>query len=171
MNVSTPAAEPPAAGSGTGEGPTGPSAAWLPSDNPESTATLLHLMSAMLRPALLSTAVVGPLAILVAWVLAGGSGALGALFGTLLVIVSGWFTLALMRWTAAAAPVIVMAAAVMGYCAKFTAMLTLLIVLGDTTLFDVRAVGLAILASAVAWTLAELVGFVRTRVITVTPRS
>ncbi len=172
MSVSTPAAEPGAAGDETGAGRTaGPLDAWSPSDDPESAATVRRLISAMLRPALLSTAVVGlPAALLAAWV-AGPAAALGAGLGALLVIASGWFTLALMRWTAAAAPVMVMAAAVGGYGTKFAILLTLLIALGDTTLFDVRAFGLGILVSVVAWTLAELVGFVRTRVTTVTPRS
>lgn len=170
MNVSTSAAGPGAAGDESGRG-SSPDPAWSPSDDPESTATLLRLLSAMLRPALLSTAAVGPLAVLVGALLGGAAAALGAALGTALVIVSGWFTLALMRWTASAAPVIVMGVAVMGYCAKFSAMLTLLLVFGDTTLFDVRAFGLSILAAVVAWTLAELIGFVRTRVITVTPRS
>lgn len=136
---------------------------------PGAEATVLRLATAMLRPALWSTVVVGLLAVLVASVPAGAAGALGAFLGTLLVVGCCWFNIVVMRWTAKAQPFTVMAAAIGGYCGKFVVLLTLLITLQGTTLFDMHSFALAILASAVSWTGGELVGFVRARVPTLTP--
>ncbi|MDR7301145.1 hypothetical protein [Haloactinomyces albus] len=131
--------------------------------------TVLRFVTAMLRPALWSTVAVGLLTVLVASLLSGFPGAVGAAFGALLVIACCWFNIVAMRWTAKAQPVTVMAVAIGCYCGKFVALLTLLLVLADTTLFDIRAFALAILVAAVVWTAGELVGFLRARVATITP--
>jgi ATP synthase protein I len=137
--------------------------------SPETEATVLSLASAMLRPALWSAVVVGFLSVLAGFIWAGADGAVGSAVGTLLVIGCCWLTIAIMRWTASAPPMIVMAAGIGGYCAKFLILLVVLIVLRDTTLFDVMALGISILATVSVWTIAELIGFVRARVFTVTP--
>lgn len=146
-----------------------PEAAESPEVADTTETTVLRFVTAMLWPALWSTVAVGLLAVLVASLLSGAPGALGAFFGTLLVIGCCWFNIAVMRWTAKAQPVIVMAAAIGGYCGKFVVLLTLLIALEDTTLFDIRTFAWAILAAAVMWTAGELVGFLRARVATITP--
>lgn len=130
---------------------------------------VLRFASAMLRPAWISTSIGGALAVSLAGVLLGGKAALGAALGTLVVLVSGWCTVELMRRTAGSGPMTVFGAGVGGYCAKFVLLLILLIAVRDTSLFDVGAFGLSILAGAVIWTTAELIGFLRLRVATVTP--
>ncbi|RCW45252.1 hypothetical protein DFQ14_103219 [Halopolyspora algeriensis] len=131
--------------------------------------TVLRLATAMLRPALWSTLVVGLVAVLIAAVPAGLAGAVGAVSGALLVIACCWFNIAVMRWTARAQPGTVMAAAIGGYCGKFVVLLTLLLVVRETAWFDIHAFALSILAAAAVWTGGELVGFLRGRVATVTP--
>lgn len=135
----------------------------------ETKDTTRQLADAMMRPAMFSTLAVGVLAVLVAAVVVGAQGALGAVFGTLLVIGCCWLNLAVMRWMATSAPLMVMGTALGGYCLKFMVLLTLFLLLGDTTLFDVDSFALSILAAVVAWTAAEVVGFARARVATVTP--
>lgn len=130
--------------------------------------TVLRLATAMLRPALWSTLLVGLLALIGFTVIAGLPGAEGSVAGTLLVVACCWLNIAVMRRTATSQPRVVMAAALGGYCAKFVLLLALLAVLPDTDLFDMRAFGLSVLAAVAVWTTAELVGFVRAQVSTVT---
>ena len=139
--------------------------------NGDTETTVLRFAAAMLRPALWSTPVAGLVSLVVAVLLAGVDGAVGALAGTALVIGCCWLNVAVMRWTAAAQPVVVMAAGIAGYCTKFLILLGLLIVLRGTDLFDMRAFGLSVLVAVSVWTLAELFGFVRARVATITPDS
>lgn len=133
--------------------------------------TVLRFAAAMLRPAMWSTLVAGLVSLVVAGLLAGVDGAVGAVAGTALVIGCCWLNVAVMRWTAAAQPVVVMAAGIAGYCTKFLILLGLLIVLRGTDLFDMRAFGLSVLVAVSVWTLAELLGFARAKVSTVTPDS
>lgn len=139
--------------------------------NKDTETTVLRFAAAMLRPALWSTLAVGLVSLVVAGLLAGVAGALGALAGTALVIGCCWLNVAVMRWTAAAQPVVVMAAGIGGYCTKFLILLGLLVVLRGTDFFDMRAFGLSVLVAVSVWTLAELIGFVRAKVSTVTPDS
>lgn len=135
----------------------------------QTEATIFRLAAAMLRPALWSTVVVGLVSVVVAALLAGIGGAVGSALGTVLVIGCCWLNIAAMRWTASAPPMMVMAAGIGGYCIKFSILLTLLILLQGTTFFDVKALGLSVLAAVSVWTIAELIGFVRAKVLTVTP--
>ncbi|MBA8825185.1 hypothetical protein FHX42_002536 [Saccharopolyspora lacisalsi] len=135
----------------------------------ETKNTTVRLARAMVRPAMTATLLTGGVAVAVAAVVAGVEGVLGAVFGTLLVIGCCWINVAVMRWMATSAPLMVMAAALGGYCTKFSILLTLLLLLADTTLFDMDSFALAILATVVAWTAAEVVGFTRARVPTVIP--
>jgi len=131
-------------------------------------ATVLRLATAMLRPALRATPAVGLLTLVGAAVLRGLPGVLGSLLGTLLVVGLFWVNIAVMRRTAASRPRIVLGAVVGGHLAKVLVLLALFPVLARIEALDVRAFGVSVMAAVAVWTGAELLGFVRARVSTVT---
>jgi ATP synthase protein I len=100
-------------------------------------------------------------------VFAGVPGGVGAALGAVLVLASGFLGLWVMRRTADALPVVVMAGAVFTYLGKFAVFLVLLLVFRQTTLFDVRLFAYTLLAGVVVWTAGEAVGFLRSKVPTV----
>ena len=137
-------------------------------DTAATRETVLRLASAMLRPALVATLLVGVLALVGCTVVAGARGAEGSLAGTALVVACCWLNIAVMRRTASSRPGVVMTAAFGGYVAKFAVLMALCIVLPGTDVFDMRAFGISVLAGVAVWTCGELVGFVRAKVSTVT---
>lgn len=133
-----------------------------------SEQTVLRLADAMLRPAVPSTLVVGVVTLVGAAVLAGSPGAFGSAVGTALVVALFWVNIAVMRCTAASRPRVVLGAVVGGHLAKVLVLLALFPVLSRIEALDMTAFGLSVMAAVAVWTGAELVGFVRARVSTVT---
>lgn len=130
--------------------------------------TVLRLASAMLRPALRATPVAGLLVLVGATVLAGLPGALGSLLGTLLVVGLFRVNIAVMRRTAASRPRVVLGAVLGGHFGKVLVLLALFPVLSRIEALDMRAFGVSVMVAVAVWTGAELLGFARARVSTVT---
>jgi ATP synthase protein I len=134
-----------------------------PKDAPH-VATVLRLASAMQRYAVIVTAVVTVLALVVAFLMRGGPGLLGALVGAVIAAGLGWLGTWVMARTARATPAGVMIGAMTAFGAKILFMLVFLLLFQGTTLFDNRSFALAMLAVTAAWIIGEVVGFVRTRI-------
>ena len=134
-----------------------------PKDAPH-VATVLRLASAMQRYAVIVTAVVAVLALVVAFLMRGGPGLLGALVGAVIAAGLGWLGTWVMVRTARASPAGVMIGAMTAFGAKILFMLVFLLLFQGTTLFDNRSFAFTMLAVTVAWIIGEVVGFVRTRI-------
>lgn len=127
-------------------------------------ATVLTMAAAMQRNALVLSAVVAVVAVVLGYLLRGVPGAVGALVGSVLGIALGFLTTFVMAKTARATPIGAMAGAMMSFTGKIAFMLLFLLLLRGTTLFDNQAFAFALLAVTVAYIAGEVVGFVRTRI-------
>jgi ATP synthase protein I len=127
-------------------------------------ATVLRLASAMQRHAAIITAVVAVLALVVAFLMRGGPGLLGALVGAVIAGGLGWLGTWVMARTARASPAGVMVGAMAAFGAKILFMLVFLLLFQGTTLFDSRSFAFTMLGVTAAWIMGEVVGFVRTRI-------
>jgi ATP synthase protein I len=134
-----------------------------PKDAPH-VATVLRLASAMQRSAVIVTAVVAVLALVVAFLMRGGPGLLGALVGAVIAAGLGWLGTWVMARTARASPAGVMIGAMTAFGAKILFMLVFLLLFQGTTMFDNRSFAFTMLAVTVAWIIGEVIGFVRTRI-------
>ena len=127
-------------------------------------ATVLRLASAMQRHAVIVSAIVTVIALVVAFVLRGTPGLVGALAGAVLAGGLGWLGTWVMARTARATPAGVMIGAMAAFGVKIVFMLVFLLLFQGTTLFDGRSFAFTILAVTAAWILGEVAGFVRTRI-------
>jgi ATP synthase protein I len=127
-------------------------------------ATVLRLASAMQRHAAILCVIVGVLALVVAFMMRGGPGVIGALVGAVIAGGLGWLGTWVMARTARTTPAGVMIGAMTAFGAKILFMLVFLLVFQDTTLFDNQSFAFTMLAVTAAWIVGEVVGFVRTRV-------
>src|ERR687895_562908 len=128
-----------------------------PKDAPH-VATVLRLASAMQRYAVIVTAVVAVLALVVAFLMRGVPGLVGALVGGVIAAGLGWLGTWVMAQTARASPAGVMIGA------KILFMLVFLLLFQGTTMFDNRSFAFTMLAVTMAWIIGEVIGFVRTRI-------
>ena len=125
----------------------------------------------MFRGAAIPTLAVGVIAAVVAGVVAGGAGVLGALLGVGLVLIFFGLTLLVMRWTADALPGNAFGAAMISYSLKIVVLGVLLVVGRKLTWFDKQSFGLTVLACGVVWLLAEVRAFVRAPIPIIVPES
>lgn len=126
-------------------------------------ATVLMMARAMQRIALVLSVIASVVTLVVAYLLRGGPGLIGALVGVVLALVLGYLGTYVMAKTARATPIGVMAGAMTAFAGKIVFMLVFLLVLRGTTLFDNQSFAVALLAVTVAYVVGEVVGFVRTR--------
>ncbi|GAA1306279.1 hypothetical protein Psi02_23610 [Planotetraspora silvatica] len=123
----------------------------------------------VLKGAAVPTLAVGLLAVVLAAVLTGVKGALGAGIG--LVLVAVFFTLGLVvvSWAGRVSPVAMMAAAVVGYVVKVLAIMAMLTAFQGTTAFNSRAFALSVIACTLTWTVGEMRGFLKLKMLYVEP--
>jgi ATP synthase protein I len=118
----------------------------------------------MARGAALATAAAAPVALGLAWYLAGSKGVLGAAFGLALAI--GFFSATLLAVGAAGRvqPELMLPAAVLTFAVKMTVIGLLLFLLRDTEAFDREAFALALVAGTVIYLAAEIRFAMRARI-------
>jgi ATP synthase protein I len=118
----------------------------------------------MARGAALATAAAAPVALGLAWYLAGSKGVLGAAFGLALAI--GFFSATLLAVGAAGRvqPELMLPAAVLTFAIKMTVIGLLLFLLRDTEAFDREAFALALVAGTVIYLAAEIRFAMRARI-------
>ncbi|MGP3924807.1 hypothetical protein [Streptomyces sp. 8N616] len=117
------------------------------------------------------TAAAGVIAVVAGAVLAGGKGALGAAFGTLLVILFMGLGLIVLQRTARSLPHLFQAMGLMLYTTQLLALAIVLAVFKDTTLFSVKAFGFALLATTLIWVAAQARAHMKAKILYVEPES
>lgn len=128
-----------------------------------------RLASAMLRTAMwpgVATVAVGAI---VATLLAGTSGLVGALIGGVVAFGSSLLTIWLMRFSGGMNPNFVMVVALGGYVGKMLVLLVVMTLLGTIAFIHRESLALTFLATVMVWAGAEVVAFKRTRLPTVIP--
>jgi ATP synthase protein I len=125
----------------------------------------------LLKGAAIPTVLVGLLVVLVAALLAGGKGALGAAIGTLVVCVFFTVGIVAISYASRVSAMAMMTAAVVGYAVKIILVMALLKAFEDATAFEPKAFGWGAIVSTVAWTIGEMRGFMKLKMLYVDPDS
>ncbi|MFC4589224.1 hypothetical protein [Sphaerisporangium corydalis] len=122
-----------------------------------------------LKGAAIPTIAVGLIVVVVAALLGGGAGALGAAIG--LAVVAVFFTAGLVAVTSAGrvSPQMMMLAAVLGYLVKVVLLMILLRSFAGATVFSPRAFGLAVIICTIVWTIGEIRAFLKLKLLYVEP--
>lgn len=118
----------------------------------------------MLRGAFLPTLAVGPVAVVVAALVGGGTAALGAALGFAIAIT--FFALGLLvmrRLGGASDPLRFLASALAVFMGQMIFLLLVIIALQDASWLDGTAFGVTVLAVALVWQVFQVVAFVRSR--------
>jgi ATP synthase protein I len=125
----------------------------------------------VLRRAGLGTAVAGVVVVVISGIVAGSSGAVGAILGTILVIVFfsvGQFVLGAVLKSN---PQMALTMALTLYLVKVGVLLLIIILFADTTLFNTKTFAAAILTGTLVWTVVEVWIFGTSKVLYVEPES
>ena len=118
----------------------------------------------MLRGAFYPTLAVGPVAVLVAALTAGGKGAYSAALGFAVAI--AFFALGMVvmsRLDSAADPLRFLASALAVFLGQMIFLLLVIVALKDATWLNGTAFGLSALAAALVWQVFQVVSFMRSR--------
>lgn len=121
------------------------------------------VFGAMLRTALLPSAVCGLGAVLVLWVARGPAGLLGAIVGVAVALVFFVAGLAVMRRLSDGNPMTLMVAALAVFLGQLLFLGAVILVLGSVPGLDGVAVGVGALVVALAWQVFQILAFLRTR--------
>ena len=127
-------------------------------------ASVLKLAAGMQRNALVLSAIAAVLSIVVAFLVRGGSGLVGAVVGSVIGIGLGYLGTFVMAKTARTTPAGVMVGAMTAFGAKIAFLLVFLLLFRGTTLFDNQAFAFTLLAVTAAYIGGEVIGFLRTRI-------
>jgi ATP synthase protein I len=123
----------------------------------------------MLRRAGVITLVVGVICAIIGGVVAGGTGLLGGVLGTVLVIVFFSAGQAVVGRTIKNNPQMALTVALTVYLVKIGILFVLLILLQDATWFNTKVFAITIVACTIAWTVAEVWVYSGTKVLYVEP--
>ncbi|GIH70526.1 hypothetical protein [Sphaerimonospora thailandensis] len=123
----------------------------------------------VLKSAALLTLAVGLPAIVVAMLAVGVKGAIGAGIGLALVAVFFTIGLVLVSWAGRISPAVMMMAAVSGYLVKALLIMAFLKAFENTTAFHPRAFAWTVIVCTVVWTIGEMRGFVKLKMLYVEP--
>ena len=138
-----------------------------PSATPANTAQVLEASRAMLFGGLWPAIAVAALAAVVAGLLAGTTGVVAAIVGAVVVIAVCSLGPLVMRWTAAADPMVVMAAALVSMMGKLGVLLVVFLVLQALGVVDTRIAALALGPTALAFIVGEVIAFARLKTPTI----
>jgi ATP synthase protein I len=119
----------------------------------------------------LPTLAVGVVATVVSGLVAGTPGVIGAVLGTVIVLVFFSVGQLVLGRVLRDNPQLAMTVAMTLYLVKVGVLFGLIILLAGTTAFSTKAFGLTIVACTLAWTVAEMWLFARTKVLYVEPES
>ncbi|MGA5192256.1 hypothetical protein [Streptomyces griseoluteus] len=115
------------------------------------------------------TAAVGALATVISGVVAGGKGAIGAVAGTLVVILFMGVGLVVLQRTAKSLPQLFQAMGLMLYTAQLLLLFIFLALFKDTTLFDFKAFAFTLLATTVVWVAAQARAYMKAKIMYIEP--
>lgn len=102
-------------------------------------------------------------------VLRGGGGATGAVVATVLVLVFFSAGQVILGSVLRSNPQMAMTVALMIYLVKIGVLFVFIILFAETTLFDTKVFAATVVACTIAWTVAEVWVFARTKVLYVDP--
>ena len=122
---------------------------------------MLRRRAGVVRSSVLPTALVGLVAVAVAWGLDGSDAAVGALVGALLAIAFFGGGALAAWWAADFPPASVMAVAMMTYAFKVIVLALFLVLLRGTEAFPERPFAVAVIVCAVVWLATEIRRYVR----------
>jgi ATP synthase protein I len=125
--------------------------------------------AAILRGAAVPTVVAGVIVAVVAWVIGGVDALVGAALGTLVVLGFCGVGLFVILRVRGRNPYALLNVALLTYLVKVLVLAGLLVALKDTTAFDTKAFGWAILVGVLVWTGFEVRAFNRLKVFYVEP--
>lgn len=115
------------------------------------------------------TAAVGAIATVISAVVAGGKGALGAVVGTLVVLLFMGIGQVVLQRTAKSFPHLFQAMGLMLYTAQLLLLFIFLALLKDTTLFDFKAFAFTLLAATVVWVAAQARAYMKAKITYIDP--
>jgi ATP synthase protein I len=125
----------------------------------------------VLKSAAIPTALVGLLAVVVALLVAGGEGALGAVIGTLLVGVFFSISVVAVSYAARISPQMMAIAAMGSYLVKIVVIMIVLVSFRDTTAWNTQAFAWAVVVCTLVWTGFEVRAFMKTKLLYVDPEA
>lgn len=123
----------------------------------------------VLKSAAVPTLVVGVVALVVAFAVAGAKGALGAAIGVLLVGAFFSVSVVAVSYAARVSPQMMAIAAMVSYLVKVVAIMAMLAGFGDTTLWNPRAFAWTVVVCTIVWTAFEVRAFMKTKMLYVDP--
>ncbi|ALO11059.1 hypothetical protein [Streptomyces gardneri] len=115
------------------------------------------------------TAAVGAIATVISAVVAGGKGAIGAVVGTLVVILFMGIGQLVLQRTAKSLPHLFQAMGLMLYTAQLLVLFIFLALLKNTTLFDFKAFAFTLLATTVVWVAAQARAYMKAKITYIDP--
>ncbi|MCB8903154.1 MULTISPECIES: hypothetical protein [unclassified Streptomyces] len=115
------------------------------------------------------TAAVGAIATVISAVVAGGKGALGAVVGTLVVLLFMGIGQVVLQRTAKSLPHLFQAMGLMLYTAQLLLLFIFLALLKDTTLFNFKAFAFTLLAATVVWVAAQARAYMKAKITYIDP--
>ncbi|MGW7195800.1 hypothetical protein [Streptomyces chryseus] len=122
-----------------------------------------------LLPVALPTAAAGAVAVAVSAVVAGGKGAIGAVVGTLVVILFMGIGLFVLERTAKSLPHLFQAMGLMLYTAQLLLLFIFVAVFKNTTLFNPRAFAITLIVATVVWVAAQIRAHMKAKILYVEP--
>ncbi|MEE1757180.1 hypothetical protein [Streptomyces sp. SP18CS02] len=117
------------------------------------------------------TLATGVIATVVSGVVAGGKGAIGAVVGTLVVVLFMGIGLVVLQRTAKSLPQLFQAMGLMLYTVQLLVLFIFLALLKDTTAFDFKAFAFTLLATTVVWVAAQARAYMKAKILYVEPSS
>ncbi|MBB6170311.1 ATP synthase protein I [Nocardiopsis mwathae] len=123
----------------------------------------------VLRGAAIPTAVVGLIAMIVAFAITGTHGLIGAVLGTLLIIAFFAVSAFVIAITGKRRPQLLLPVAFLVYTTKIGILAVVLVLFGGTTAFDGNSFALTSLACVIAWLAGQSVASMRVRRLYVEP--
>lgn len=117
------------------------------------------------------TAAAGAIATAVSGAVAGGSGALGAAAGTLVVIAFMAIGMLVLQRTARSYPSLFQMMGLVLYTVQILLLAVVLAVFKNTSLFNTRAFAFSLLAAALVWIAAQARSHMKTKILYVEPES
>ncbi|MER5204343.1 hypothetical protein [Streptomyces sp. NPDC002825] len=115
------------------------------------------------------TAAVGAVATVISGVVAGGKGALGAVVGTLVVLLFMGIGQLVLQRTAKSLPHLFQAMGLMLYTAQLLVLFIFLALLKNTTVFDFKAFAFTLLATTVVWVAAQARAYMKAKITYIDP--
>ncbi|MEW2303941.1 hypothetical protein AB0958_28920 [Streptomyces sp. NPDC006655] len=123
----------------------------------------------ILAQAAVPTAAVGVLAAVVGGVVAGGKGVIGALVGTVIVILFMGIGLYVLQRTARSMPQLFQMMGLMLYAAQLLLLVVFMAVFKNTTLFNPRAFAITLVVATLTWIAAQTRAHMKAKILYVEP--